>query len=215
MSVDEMTRQLLTGEDIAQAEAGLDPDVDRLLNELEELYADEQVTGPDITPRLAQLVEKMIKTKLPEDTIKNKLKACPTPGNVPLLNVTRVNSVVWEALRDVDRAWDVGFQHILHPVMVSVRHMCYALNTAMARADKDENTIKQILAAITILTILINCVNDRRRGDIKDAIDPKFGRLCTSKEPPQSGELFGADVSGQMKELTEARELARKLRRPG
>ena len=60
-----------------------EPNIEQMLVELEDLYAEEVTTGDDINPRLADLIVRMIRANLSEEMIKNKLKNCPTPGNLP------------------------------------------------------------------------------------------------------------------------------------
>ncbi len=185
--------------------------LDNMLKDLETMYAEELETGPEVNPRLAILIERMIRTQLSEEATKAKLRACPPPSNVPLITLTRVNSQVWEALWNEDRLWDVEMQKLLHPVMVGLRHATYALDRQMKIATPDDETSKNLLSCISVLAIFANRLNYKRRADIRHALKATFQPLCSTKLPWTQW-LFGDDIETSVKDLATARTLARRLR---
>ena len=145
--------------------------MEALLGELENLYADEDVAGNPVTPRLASLIDRMIRMQLPEEVIRQK------------------------------------FQRLLQPLMVGIRHINYGPDRALNLSNRDEETVRHMLSSISVLMILVNRINARRRSDIRNAIDPRYGTLCSSHKPFSTW-LFGDELEETVKEMTTAQALA-------
>ena len=85
---------------------------DEVLGELSKLYESEGTVSDPINAKLASLVDKMVKTSLSEEKIKEKHEKYNRPENCENLINTRVNPEIWSKVRSNTRSRDLKIQKL-------------------------------------------------------------------------------------------------------
>jgi len=99
ISVDKPPEQLAEGKD-------------NVLAELSRIYDSEGAVSDVVSTQLANLVDKMVKTKLSEENTKDKLSKYNRPQNCENLVSTRVNPQIWAKMRSSSKSRDLRMQKI-------------------------------------------------------------------------------------------------------
>ena len=94
ISVDKPPEQLVEGED-------------NVLAELSKIYDSEGAVSDAVSTQLANLVDKMVKTKLSEENAKDRLAKYNRPQNCENLVSTRVNPQIWAKMRASSKSRDL------------------------------------------------------------------------------------------------------------
>ena len=85
---------------------------DEVLGELSKLYESEGTVSDPINAKLASLVDKMVKTSLSDEEIKEKHEKYNRPENCENLINTRVNPEIWSKVRSNTRSRDLKMQKL-------------------------------------------------------------------------------------------------------
>ena len=85
---------------------------DEFLGELSKFYESEGTVSDPINAKLASLVDKMVKTSLSEDKLKEKHEKYNRPENCENLINTRVNPEIWSKIRSNTRSRDLKMQKL-------------------------------------------------------------------------------------------------------
>ena len=97
ISADKPLEQLAEGED-------------NVLAELSKIYDSEGAVSDAVSTQLANLVDKMVKTKLSEENAEDKLAKYNRPQNCENLVSTRVNPQIWAKMRSSSKSRDLRMQ---------------------------------------------------------------------------------------------------------
>ncbi|CAB4013925.1 Hypothetical predicted protein [Paramuricea clavata] len=73
---------------------------------------DEEQLGPAVSEKLAQVINKTLRSKLSEEKLKEKQNAYPRPQNCESLETTRVNPEIWAQLQSSTRSRDIRLQKV-------------------------------------------------------------------------------------------------------
>ena len=93
--------------DLLQSTESSKANEDEVLGELSKLYESEGTVSEPINAKLASLVDKMVKTSLSEEKIKEKHEKYNRPENCENLINTRVNPEIWTKVRPNTRSRDL------------------------------------------------------------------------------------------------------------
>ena len=80
------------------------------LSGLEQFYVPDERVATDIDGQLVNIVYNVLKKRLPDDKLKEKLQAYVRPGNCGGLTQTRVNHEIWEKLSAATKSRDLKAQ---------------------------------------------------------------------------------------------------------
>ncbi|XP_071797702.1 uncharacterized protein [Asterias amurensis] len=202
-----------------QGSTTLCPD-DQLLDNFEQLYAEDAPTADAVNDKLAKVVDKMVRHKLPEDKTVEKLKTIQRPTNVKNLECTRVNPEIWSSLKPKTRSQDIKFQKVQQALLKGIIPVVGVINSLMSRpAATDPPTqvnpdfkveITKLLDAVAIIGHANQELNVRRRDLIKPDLNKQFSGLC-SPHVPVTGFLFGDDLPQQCKDIQQTNKIGNKV----
>ncbi|XP_038051565.1 uncharacterized protein LOC119724536 isoform X2 [Patiria miniata] len=192
---------------------------DQLLNNFEQLYTEDAPTAAAVNEKLAKVIDKMVRNKLPEDKAAEKLKALQRPTNVKNLECTRVNPEVWSSLKPKTRSQDIKLQKVQQALMKGVVPIVGVINSLMTRlngsaAGTDNLDVKgeitKLLDAIAVIGHANHELNMRRRELIKPDLNKQFSGLCSS-HVPVTGLLFGDNLPQQCKDIQQTNKIGQKV----
>ena len=116
-----------------------------------------------VSTQLANLVDKMVKTKLSEDNAKDKLAKYNRPQNYENLVSTRVNPQIWAKMRASSKSRDLRIQMIetgmlksMHPIVNLTDKLLSLKNNPQTVSKEDVSSFLRF--ALDSLTLMANCL---------------------------------------------------------
>ena len=182
-----------------------------VLGELSKLYeGTEGTVSNPINAKLASLVDKMVKTSLSEENIKEKHEKYNRPENCENLINTRVNSETWSKIRSNTRSGDLKMQKTWD--RSSEEYDSYCQNVWQVTGVEIQLQICIWKLCVWVSSTLtwfsrsyghsFNEVNTKRREHIKPDLNDQFKQLCGS-HMPVTKLLFGDYLPKSVKEISE------------
>ena len=191
---------------------------DEVLGELSKLYEAEGTVSDPINAKLASLVDKMVKTSLSEEKIKEKHEKYNRPENCENLINTRVNPEIWTKVRSNTRSRDLKMQKLetsllksMIPIVKMSDKLLELKSTSTSASQSDVSEFLQLsLDSLALMGHSINEVNIKRRELIKPDLNDQFKQLCGSHSPVTKL-LFGDDLPKSVKEISETNKVGVKV----
>ena len=157
--------------------------------------------GKPINKQLASNIEYLTTHPLDEKNLSDTASKYPSPDNCPTLDVPKVNGTIWENLKGYTRTKDLKLQRVQKALAKGL--------TAFARSVDGQDltdTQQDTLALLCNAQFELNCL---RRDCIRPDINTKYTHLCkASNVLTPSKQLFGDDLSKQVKDLQEEHKAA-------
>ena len=157
--------------------------------------------GKPINKQLASNIEYLTTHPLDEKNLSDTASKYPSPDNCPTLDVPKVNGTIWENLKGYTRTKDLKLQRVQKALAKGL--------TAFSRSVDGQDltgTQQDTLALLCNAQFELNCL---RRDCIRPDINPKYSHLCkASNVLTPSKQLFGDDLSKQVKDLQEEHKAA-------
>ena len=177
------------------------------LDEIQRFYGATETVGEDIDTQLADIVDTLMTTRLPEDKLKEKLSVRVRPANCSSLVSTRVNAELWEKL--ATRSRDVRSQRIQSDVMQGMIAVTEATNTLVRGTRTGETiapgslaaTVKTLVDALALFGHANQEINQRRRDDQKGDLNQEYKSLGKMDKCHPSL-LYGDDLANRIKSIT-------------
>jgi hypothetical protein len=173
-------------------------------------------TGSSINEGLANILQSLLKDKIPEEKAQAKIDKYPRPANVEGLQTPRVNPLIWNQLPAPVRTHDSKSQKTQNALVASLVAMIKATDCVLQQKGQTQN--KELVTYLTdAIALSLQCyhdINSTRRQAMKKDLHRDYAALCSSSTvPPSSGYLFG-DLSKLTKDISEANKLTKKVRPP-
>ena len=202
-------------DNIEEGEINDDSDEEKeWLQQLAEEYCEEEVTGPDVTPESAQLISQIVCRRLPAERENEILKKVNRPGNVPILANPKVNPDIWQKKQPKTRGEDLKISRLGDKIckgMIGNAQLAAKLKGLKAKLrGENKQTVRELAKDafdnIRIGTMALNEVNQMRRAQIREDLNPIYRSLCN---PPkdEDGFLFGSDVTDKIKAINQSRNI--------
>ena len=191
---------------------------DEVLGELSKLYESEGTVSDPISAKLASLVDKMVKTSLSEEKLKEKHEKYNRPENCENLINTRVNPEIWSKIRSNTRSRDLKMQKLetsllksMIPIVKMSDKLVELKSNSKCASESDVSEFLQLsLDSLAYMGHSINEVNTKRRELIKPDLNDQFKQLCSS-HTPVTKLLFGDDLLKSVKEISETNKVGVKV----
>ncbi|XP_033761122.1 uncharacterized protein LOC117342930 [Pecten maximus] len=190
-------------EDMSPSDDGIDS--------LEMFFAGDKNTGPDISSKLAGIVNNSVGVKVSEQKRKDISNKHSRPNNCKL-QVPRVNKGIWKTLRKSTKDTDVKWQTTQQMLCMGM-YPLLKLTDLLYNASKDQGVLlkKDLMSALTLandsfisLQVAFTDVSLKRRFMLKSELNKEFKDLCNT-DNPITDQLFGDDLDTQIKKLEEAK----------
>ena len=165
-------------------------------------FMDNEETGDDITPELAQLTNKVLRSRPKEDKSKSLTTRHKRPKNVENLQIQKVNEQLWRQLKKDTKSFDFAMQR-------SQLSLCQALVPILKMMELFKGQhISQEIKELTgdtfkILAQAVVNSNDARKERIKRDLLPSYRPLCANQ--PSATKLFGDKIQEDISSLKESK----------
>lgn len=211
IDVDESVKQLLASKSSQKTPEKSSGTVESVLESLRGDLKSEE-TGPSIDEELAKVITRLVRDGMLEEKLQEKLNKYPRPENCEALTKVRVNQLIWDNLSTTVRSQDLKFQKVQTSLIKGMCALVRVTNAIVKQADKLNGGKEALAEALDSISLLANAnseLNIRRKELIKPDLHADYKHLCSSSTPV-STELFGDDISKQVKEMTEVNRVGKK-----
>lgn len=200
------------GSDSAQtADPSQVDDMDQII----QLYETDDAPGePLVNDKLANLVNKMIRNKLPEKQANEKMEQYKRPKNLDNLKVPQVNPGIYRKLREVTIKKDRYARHMQNALvkgMIPLARITDVLTTQNAVQGEDLQMLKKL--AIDAMQFFAEAnyeLNIQRKMSMRNDIGQQYAALC-SPQVAVTDWLFGDDLAKEMKEIGDQNRIGNKF----
>ena len=186
---------------------------DGVLNEISQELDCDELCSPPLLDKLAVVVNKMLRTRLSEDKLKEKQKLYTRPQNCETLVTTRVNAEVWSKLQSHTRSIDIRLQKVQALLLKGIVPILQIANTQLSNGENQKDTTRQALDAISLLSQANQELNQRRRELIKPDLNEKYQQIC-AEHVPCTEHLFGDDLHKTLQEITATNRVGQQVSGP-
>ncbi|XP_077978034.1 uncharacterized protein LOC144433587 isoform X1 [Glandiceps talaboti] len=188
-----------------------------LMSDIAKDWQLEQQCAPGVDTQLATIVNTLLGERPADDIVTEKLERYNRPENCGSLVTTRVNQLIWDQIKAETRTTEVKLQRVQTGIIKSVTAMVNVVDTLLkAHNDKTsgdmdmKHLIKTGTDAIALSAYANFELNMRRREFIKPDLHQNYRHLC-SQSVPITTELFGDELSKQLKDLAEANRVGQQI----
>ena len=180
-----------------------------LLTSIAQDLAIEEKTGQAVNAELAAILSSLLKARLADDKLQEKLKKYPRPANVECLKTPRVNPLIWGQISATARASDAKSQKIQYVLIAAVSAMVTATEYVLNKGG-DQELLPMLTDSIAFMLQCNHEHNHSRRLAMKQDLHKDFAALCNVHVP--CGDFLFGDLSKATKDITDANKLAKKVR---
>ena len=195
---------------------------DHFLDQLSKDLAEDEKQGPNISPHLAVIVNKLWQQNISGDRFKDRLSKYPMPENCDKIFVPRCNEETWNGENIINshlRGQDIILQKITMQIskaasaIINVSDLILKMKdsglqgiSANAYQIQLNNLIICTVDSLPILAKSCTDLNQYRRDNMKDQFQPSLRKL-TNNVPAGSALLFGDDLAGRITSLNNTTSL--------
>ena len=188
------------------------------LDDLQRFNGVAETVGADIDSQLADIVDTLLTSRLPEDKLKEKLSLRIRPGNCSSLVATRVNPEIWDKLAPATRSRDVRSQRIQNDTIQSMIAVTEAANTLVHGTRSGETispgslteTVKSLVDALALFGHANQEINQRRRDDQKGDLNQAY-KSIGKMDKCHPSLLYGDDLANRVKSINDTNRVAQSL----
>ena len=192
---------------VGQSKTDSNPDI---LTNIAQEFAIKETTGEEVNESLADIVSSLVKDRLPEDKLKQKLQKYPRPVNIEGLKTPRINPLIWGQISSNTQQSDAKSQKGQHVLIGAASAIVKAVNHVLKADSSNKELITMLTDALAFILQCNHDTNHSRRLALKKELHKDFAALC-SVNSPSCEYLFG-DLSKLTKEISDANKLAKKVR---
>jgi hypothetical protein len=191
---------------------------DDLISQIEQFYEQDERCSGKINERLAKIVNEGICARINEEKRKDLLAKHFKPANCDSLQVPRINKGIWTSLGRKARGSDLKLQNSQTLVCKAFYPLLHLMDLLMSKTtNKVETKSTDVRNALMlandtfkIMQMAFSDLSQRRRDFLKPEMAKEFKTLC-SVDNPVTSKLFGDDLDKQIKEITDARRVSKKV----
>ena len=170
-------------------------------------------TGSAVDEELANIMNSLLKDKIPDEKTQAKVDQYPKPANIEGLRTPQVNPLIWSQLPAQVRTQDSKHQKSQNSLVAAVVAITKATDIVLKQNQSDN---KELLTTLTdCIALAMNCLHDMnstRRQSMKKDLHRDYVALCNATTVPSSSEFLFGDLSKLTKDILDANKLTKKVR---
>jgi len=187
-----------------------------LFQEVSMAYQPGEKRGAEVVPSLAALANGLLKKNI-ELSDKDKFEKYLIPSNVEYVDTPLINKPIWGTLSHESKRNDVALQTIQKKFLHGSLPILDVMQKLNASQD-DLNALdaKQLVQKLSDSLAFIGSANTSmvqyRRNCLKKDIPQSMHPLCADSVSFSGKNLFGNDLSGDIKEVSELNKMSQQFR---
>ena len=167
----------------------------------------------ELSPKLADIVNKLLRNRLNENKLKEKLNKSTRPKNCDNITGVKVNAEIWPKLQTSTRSYDIKMQRVQNTLLKATIPIVKVVNQLMTNlngTDNDKAMVKHLMDSVALLGHT-NCeLVQRRRDLIRPDLNNKYQQLC-SEHIEFTSWLFGDDFPKQVQDISATNRVSQQL----
>ncbi|XP_028518407.1 uncharacterized protein LOC114576281 [Exaiptasia diaphana] len=175
---------------------------------LQEFELEEAFSAP-VDTNLASIVNKLARSKMSDDKLKEKLNKYNRPQNCEKLITPKVNSEIWAKISSSTRSRDVKLQKI-QTMLMKATTVLVGLADKLVKNEKDNSTVKSMFDSIAFISHANIEISHRRRDFIKPDLNKAYQQIC-SDQVEITDNLFGDDLPQKIKDINATNKVGNTL----
>ena len=166
----------------------------------------------EISPKLADIVNKLLRNRLNEDKLKEKLNKSTRPKNCGNITGVKVNAEIWP-LQPSTRSYDIKMQRVQNTLLKATIPIVKVVNQLMTNpngTDNDKAIIKHLIDSVGLLGHT-NCeLVQRCRDLIRPDLNNNYQQLCC-EHIEFTIWLFEDDLPKQVQDISATNRVSQQL----
>ena len=155
---------------------------------------------------------------MPSDKLKQLIPKYDRPQNCEKLVVPKVNQQIWVKLQKRQKLTDLRFSHIQESVVKASVAGTKCIDQLLKANDKSSPDLRQTMGSLTDAVALLGHghyeMSMTRRLMHKPALNKEVADVWCSPQTPVTSNLFGDDLSQQLKDIQKNCQLGRYMASP-
>ena len=186
------------------------------LKKAEKGFARDSDVAPEVDPEVAKTVNKglSVAVDFKSETNRQLLEKYYRPANCEYLDVPKVAKTIWTSkqtakeVKDSDKCLQQTQLYMTKGLVPLVQIMN---TTLQAETEEAEEIFELALDSFKLLAQSHRDLSTQRKRLLTPAISSKYRSLCTDATPITPTQLFGHDLTQQIKEIVESSKMGNKL----
>ena len=185
---------------------------DSLLDEIAQSLTDTEKTAPNVTEKLAKIVNLRWLNKLDETNLKEKADKYLRPINCDRLITPKVNPEIWGRLDRQTRGKDLRLSNLqttltkVGNITAKTTDMLLKARAGDGKVDVD-NMVRMNTDALALLGHVSFEISQRRRDAIRPTLHKDYATLCAS-HVPITNFLFGDELQTQLNHIRASNKIS-------
>ena len=185
-----------------------------ILGSIAEEYDLDEQCAEEINPKLAAIVNKMVRNRLTEEKLKEKLSQSIRPTNCDNLSGTKVNPEIWRKLQATTRSRDIKMQRLENTLLKATIPIVKVVHQLMSSDSThpidNKGIVKSLMDSVALLGHT-NCeLVQRGRDLIRPGLNDQYQQIC-SEHILFSSWLFGDDLPKQVQDISATNRVSQQL----
>ena len=192
---------------------------DEWWEDLQQGLETDDVEGPEVPGKLADIVTKALRNKLSDEKVKELFETYPRTSNLPALISPRIHEGMWKNLEQEVRTFDVHLTRIGEKSIKAITGAVKQVEriTKLKDSITDSNLRKELkdiarsqIEIIKLSALAVCDLNQARRNKLRPHLHKDYKSLCNP--PEQEGEwLLGDGLPEKIKDMNEISKLGQQL----
>ena len=193
-------------------ETSAEDESDSLLDEIAQSLTDTEKTAPNVTEKLAKIVNLRWLNKLDETNLKEKADKYLRPINCDRLITPKVNPEIWGRLDRQTRGKDLRLSN-LQTTLTKVGNITAKTTDMLLKARAEDgkvdvdNMVRMNPDALALLGHVSFEISQRRRDAIRPTLHKDYATLCAS-HVPITNFLFGDELQTQLNHIRASNKIS-------
>ena len=148
-----------------------------------------------------------------EERLQDKINKYPQPENCDALTKVRVNQRIWDNISFTIRSQDLKFQKVQTSIVKGITALARVTDAILKRVNwinGGKVLAQEAIDSLSLLARANTALNNRTKELIKPDLHTDYKHLC-SASTRVTAELFGDDLSKQVKDISEVNRVGRKV----
>ncbi|XP_050414767.2 uncharacterized protein LOC126828804 [Patella vulgata] len=207
---DDIEDLLHTSKQTKPLDTGASTSNDNVLQDINQSFEEPEQTGPEVTDKLAEIINKRFQNRLTDDILKKTFSKYLRPRNCSGLSIPNVNNEIWKQLSNNIKRQDLRLSYIQKAISKAASAITVCADEILDDKINDKSVVaRKLIDSVALLGHASYDLSLKRRELIKPGLSPEFGGLCSTNVPVTPEYLFSDDL--HLKDIRETCRLSSRV----